>query len=472
MAQPQDNGVGAGENLTLTEQELFERLGWFTQIRWLMGVFALMMLLITWGVFDVHFRSDEGDGSLEPAADAILVIFLYNAVFTFLLHVVRQRGHIGSRTIVTIALGQIICDMLAICALAHFTGGVENYFLVLILLPLVIAAELLPKALAYTVAAGAAALVNAMAWGEQQGLIPHVGAVWSGGRQGALFPGLYTDALYVLQATGALTVMMLATVFVGSAIAGRLRRREDELEDAYRQLHRVDEAKGFFMRKAGHEMRAPLAAIHSILDAVTHDAGELSGEDRRLMDRAKRRTLGLMGLVKELRRYSWLRAPEGLVRAKAVCFEELVENAIELFRQQAEGQGLRLTCHVEPVYVHGSEEMLREVVTNLVSNAIQYTPAGGRIDVELTARSGRAVLRVADTGIGVSEEARQHLFEEFYRSPEAKQHFQDGTGLGLAIIQRIVTMHEGEIDVSSRPEGGTTFSVSLPLEKPQAPPPT
>ncbi|MHC4788137.1 MAG: ATP-binding protein [Planctomycetota bacterium] len=82
--------------------------------------------------------------------------------------------------------------------------------------------------------------------------------------------------------------------------------------------------------------------------------------------------------------------------------------------------------------------------------------------MELTLHDGQAVLSVADTGIGIGEQAREHLFEEFYRSPEAKEKFPDGAGLGLAITKRIVTMHDGAIDVTPRPEGGTIFSVYLP----------
>ncbi|HUS91548.1 MAG TPA: HAMP domain-containing sensor histidine kinase [Phycisphaerae bacterium] len=466
MAEATENPGPPQRKLTLTEQELLDRLGWFTRIRWLMGAFALLMLLVSWSILGVKFRSTDGTSSLALAANAILVIFLYNAVFTFLLHIFYQRGHITGRGIRGLALGQIVCDSLAVCALVHYTGGVENHFLILILLPLVIACELLPRGAAYLTALGAAVLVHALAWGEQQEIIPHVQVVLPSAAGVASQPeALYAQPLHVLHVTTALAAMMFATVFIASAISVRLRERERELETAYDRLHRIDEAKGFFMRKAGHELRAPLAAILSILDSITHQMALVPPEHARLMERAKRRTRVLMELVKELRRYSWLRSPEGLITPRPVALEELVENAEELFRQQAEGAGLLLTCHAEPVFVDGDEEMLREVVTNLVSNALQYTPAGGRIDVRLKADGDRVVLSVADTGIGISDAARKRLFEEFYRAPEAKRQFQDGTGLGLSITKSIIAMHHGRIDASSRPGGGTIFSVSLPARR-------
>jgi signal transduction histidine kinase len=455
----------ARDGLSLTDRELFDRLAWFIHIRWFMGLFALMLLLVAWSILGMRFRQGVEEPRLSPAADAVLVIFLYNALFTFLQHIVSARRRITRRVIIALALGQIACDSLAVCGLVHYTGGVENYFIILILLPLVIAAELLPAWMAYTAAFGAAALVHAMAYGELWGVLPHVSIV--SGAPGAAEPlaGLHTDVLYVAQVTGALTAMMFMIVFIGSSIASRLRDREAQLEDAYRQLSDVDEAKGLFMRQAGHEMRSPLAAMFSILDAISGSADNLSDDHRRLIDRAKRRIKALMELVKDLRHYSWLRSPAAAQEMRMVCLEEIVDAAVELFSPQAEAHDVSLTAAAQAALVRGDEEMLREAVTNLVTNAIQYTPRGGRVEIELAIEGTSAVLRVADTGIGISAPARRQLFQEFYRSPEAKKHFPDGTGLGLAITRRIVELHGGRIEVHSRPEGGTVFLVSLPLSR-------
>jgi signal transduction histidine kinase len=460
VSGPGDNST-AQDGLSLTERELFDRLAWFIHIRWFMGLLALMLLLVAWSILGVRFRQGAEEPRLSPAADAVLVIFLYNALFTFLQHIVSARRRITRPVIMALALGQIACDILAVCGLVHFTGGVENYFIILILLPLVIAAELLPVWLAYTAALAASALVHAMAYGELWGVLPHVSIVAGDPGAAGLLAGLHTDVLYVAQVTGALTAMMFMIVFIGSAIASRLRGREAQLEDAYRQLSDVDEAKGLFMRQAGHEMRSPLAAMFSILDAISGGADNLSDDHLRLIDRAKRRIRALMELVRDLRRYSWLRSPAAAQEMRMVCLEELVDAAVELFGPQAEARDVSLTAAAQPARVRGDEEMLREAVTNLVSNAIQYTPRGGRIEIDLAIEGTSAVLRVADTGIGVSDEARGQLFQEFYRSPEARKHFPDGTGLGLAITRRIVELHGGRIEVQSRPEGGTLFLIRL-----------
>ncbi len=455
------------DRLTLTERELFERLGWFTHIRWFMATGTLLLLSFSWYVLGVRFHAVGEPPSLSPAVYVTLLIFLYNALFTFLVRLVQARRQITRRIIVFLALGQIACDMMAVSVLVHHTGGVENYFIILVLLPMVIASELLPQALAYATAGAASLLIHGMAWGEYYGIFKHVHVDLSGGREGeSVVHGLHADWVYVLQMTTALTVMSFAMVFIASSISKRLRAREDELEAAYCRLRGAAEAKSLFMRRAGHEMRAPLAAIYSILDAVGQDpAAGLNDEHRRLFRRATRRCDALMELVNDLRRYSRLQAapPSGVARTP-LRLDELVAGTLELFRSQADEAGLTLDADLHEAPVAGDEEMLKQVVTNLVANAIQYTPAGGRIAVSLGAPDDRAVLEVRDTGIGIDPDTAERLFEEFYRSPEARQTFRDGTGLGLAICRRIVEMHGGTITAAPAPDAGSRFTVRLPRE--------
>ncbi|MFB3893877.1 MAG: sensor histidine kinase [Phycisphaerae bacterium] len=444
--------------LEITERELLYRLGWFTRVRWIMASAGLALLLVSWYGLGVRFRVGTAD-TMAPALAVIAAIFLYNIVFAILFGL--GAGRVARRKwIVRVALAQIACDLAAVCLLVHFTGGVENFFLLLVLLPVVIATELLPRPLAYVVALAAAAGVNALAWGEQQGLLSHVEIIWPAGPASRSF---HADALHVLALTTAMTATVFATAVIAASITGRLRRRERELERTYRMLREADEAKSFFMRKAGHEMRAPLAAIYSILDALGQVCTDMTPQHVMLVDRGRRRLQALMALVDDLRRYSRLRSPQTDMARGRVNLGELVAATVDLFRQQATDGRVTISCHVpSPVWVEGDEGLLGEMATNLVANAIQYTPAGGTIDVRLASENGLAALKVRDTGIGISDDAKARIFEEFYRSPEAKEVFPQGTGLGLAIVKRIVEMHNGRIEVNSRKGEGTEFTVSLP----------
>ena len=443
---------------TLTQQELLYRLAWFVRVRWAMAGLSLALLPGS-ALFGIRFFLRD-EPTLLPALIVVASIFAYNMAF-LLLHLKVTRGSPRNAHVRAMALGQIACDLLAVCLLVHFTGGVENFFLLLVLLPIVIATELLDRPWALAVAGAAAIGVHLLAWLELGGVIEHVRLFWPGRGTHLVF---HSDPWYVLEYTTAVTITIFITVAIASSITARLRHREEQLERAYELLRQADEHKSFFMRKAGHEMRAPLAAIFSILDALGEVCPNLPAEHVRLMDRGRQRLRALMAMVDDLRRYSRLRAQDQLLSPAAVALAELVTATVDLFRAQAKDAGIELSCRVEPVEATGDEELLRDLVTNLVANAIQYTPSGGRIEVTLTAPDGRAVLSVADTGIGVSAAAREHIFEDFYRAPEAKNAFPSGTGLGLASCKRNVDMHGGTIEVFARAGGGTEFRVAVPRE--------
>jgi len=313
-----------GQQLSLTDAELFYRLGWFTRFRWVMCSLGLLILLIAWYVLGVRFYAAGHAVPVTRAVTVILVVFLYNAAFTFLDHILHWRGTITRRMIVWLALVQLLCDMGALAALAHFTGGVENFFIILVLVPLVIATELLPRYLAYLTAAGAALLVNALAWGEQQGLIEHIHVVFPTGGV-----NLYSNPYYVLAVTASLTITIFAMVFVACSISGRLRAKEDQLERAHQALRASDEAKSFFMRKAGHELRAPLAAIYSILEAIAETCAGLSDRHCRLIRRTQKRTAALMEMVDELRTYTRIREPDEMLQVELVELDEVVRGTVE-----------------------------------------------------------------------------------------------------------------------------------------------
>jgi len=148
----------------------------------------------------------------------------------------------------------------------------------------------------------------------------------------------------------------------------------------------------------------------------------------------------------------------------------VVRQTIELLTAGAETKNLRLEFDIAPARVTAEKEELTEIATNLVSNAIRYTPDGGRVSVRLTSEGGFAVLEVTDTGIGIAPKDLPRVFDEFFRSTEAKNAVRHGTGIGLAIVKKIVQSLRGTIDVRSTPGEGSTFTVRLPLSTEPPPP--
>lgn len=283
--------------------------------------------------------------------------------------------------------------------------------------------------------------------------------------------GLHQEFFYVLTVTSIGTAALYVAVFMASSIAARLRARQGDLERAYHRLQAVDSEKSYFMRRAGHGLRSPLAAIQSLLRLISQGfAGEVDSRPRELITRAVGRTDELIALVNDLLRYSRLQAVTEPEARQHVSLEALLADTVAVLQPLADEKGLSLEVSAQPATVLGDPEDLGDLVANLVGNAIKYTPEGGEVRVRLWQEEEWVRFEVSDTGIGVPPEARQHIFEEFYRASNAKSVEPGGTGLGLAIVKRVVTVHGGQVGLTSTPGTGSTFRVRLPAsEQPTEP---
>ncbi|HUX02138.1 MAG: HAMP domain-containing sensor histidine kinase [Phycisphaerae bacterium] len=445
-------------DLTLTERELFDRLGWFVEVRWLAGLLALVFMALGWYAFQVRFAA-------LPAVCVILALFFYNAFFTLAARMLYQRRRIRKRWILGLAHAQITCDLLAVAALVHYIGGVENHFIILFVFPMVVASEFFSPKVAYGYATLGMILVNLIGWGEYlyyDTAHYRLEVLTAGGRAPLVSPGAGQHYVFVLQVCFVMTFAVYVTVFIANSIARRLRAREEELERAYGDLQSLEQTKSLFMRKTSHELRAPVGTLQSLLKAALRDL-PAEGNGRSLVERAVRRTENMLDLIDDLLRYSRLRTATVRERFEPVELAEIVRSAGELFRAQAEEKGVRFDIDAEAASVLGARDSLTDLVNNLVSNAIRYTPEGGRVQVEVGGEGGEALLVVSDTGIGIPPGDLEHIFDEFFRGEEAKKAVQHGTGLGMTIVQRVVEMHHGRIEVESEVGKGTAFRVHLPL---------
>lgn len=440
--------------LDLTDQELSYRLGWFIRLRWLAALGCLGMILLTRYVLRIHIP-------LPKLVGGILFLLLYNAFCTLVSKVMHLSQSSSRRHIILFANAQIALDLIGLTLLLHFAGGVENFFFVFYVFHMVIASELLSSRNAVLQATLAAVLFNAVAWLEALDVIPHVHL------ERIVPPNLYRDEFFVLEVCCVLTATLYITVYLASSISSRLRQREHEIEDANENLRSLDRQKSFFMRKVSHELRSPLGAVQSLLKVIlAGHRGPLAPEQARLIERADIRAGELIVLLDELLRYSRLRSAVRLESREPIALCGLTRKITDLFAPMCEEKKIELHTELNHALVEGDEEALEELVTNLVSNAVRYTPEGGTISVRTKRDGGRAELEVKDSGIGIEPNELPYVFEEFHRSPRAKKFARSGTGLGLAIVRRVTEMHGGQMGVQSTLGEGTTFTATLPALEP------
>ena len=237
---------------------------------------------------------------------------------------------------------------------------------------------------------------------------------------------------------------------------------------AYRALGQLDEMKSKFVLMVTHELRSPVSVIRSLLHTMTDGyVGTMTAEQQDIIIRALHRADFLQALIDDLLDLAAGKKELGIKEERgAVRLDEVIGQVVQRFETAARENHIALEYHASkdgPVTVNAGAEGLDRIFNNLLSNAIKYTPGGGRVVVRLNLEAGQARVEVSDTGIGIPEDSLDHLFEEFFRAPNAKAQVKEGTGLGLAITRDLVTRYGGQISAQSKLGQGTTFVVTLPL---------
>lgn len=239
------------------------------------------------------------------------------------------------------------------------------------------------------------------------------------------------------------------------------------------ELRQADLAKSDFISTISHELRTPLTSIVGYLEMLTEGfGGDLTQQQTSMLSVVERNSKRLMGLIDDVLTISRMESGSYRANFEPVPVASVVEAVEQSFLPQLSERMLHLEVEVEPNLgaVFGDHAQLERAMFNLVSNAIKFTPEGGKVG--LTAkRSGNTVqLSVSDTGVGIPLEEQHRLFSRFFRSSTAQEQAIQGTGLGLAIVKGIVERHGGSVKVESTLNVGTTVSMELPAAAPVAVP--
>jgi signal transduction histidine kinase len=233
------------------------------------------------------------------------------------------------------------------------------------------------------------------------------------------------------------------------------------------QERELDRLKDEFVASVSHELRTPLTSMMGFLEIVREGAaGELTGEQERFLGIVHRAAERLQRLVGDLLFVGRLDAGGlDLNLEPALPLGEIVADCVEAASPLARVREIDLAFQPDgDIRVHADRERLAQLVGNLISNGIKFTPPGGRVAVRVFTEDAHAVLEVEDTGIGIPPGEQERLFRRFVRSSTATQQAIPGTGLGLAIAKAIAEAHAGRISVTSEPGEGSCFRLELPLD--------
>src|SRR5215468_5457630 len=231
----------------------------------------------------------------------------------------------------------------------------------------------------------------------------------------------------------------------------------ERLEGSFHQINR-------FSADASHELRTPLTILQGELESMAQSRSNVPPEIRETIGSALEETQRLTKIVENLLAISRLEAGQARKQLERLNLAELARSTAEQMRLLAEEKHIHLDCNgSERVEVEADPARLKQVVVNLLDNAIKYTPEKGKVSVSVTKQDSRAVLEIADTGLGISPDDLPHIFDRFYRADKARSRQLGGTGLGLSIVRSICLAHNGQVRVASTEGQGSVFHVELPL---------
>ncbi len=230
-------------------------------------------------------------------------------------------------------------------------------------------------------------------------------------------------------------------------------------------LRRLENLRREFVANVSHELKTPLAAVKAYAETLRMGAVNDRENNLVFVQRIEEQADRLHQLIIDLLQIARVESGQQAFDMRDIELGAIIRDCVAEFDEAANGRGLELRIEpaAEPVYVHADEEGVRQIIGNLVDNAVKYTPVDGRVTVSWKATDGTARIEVRDTGIGIADEDQARIFERFYRVDKARSRELGGTGLGLSIVKHLTQAFGGRVDVLSQLGAGSTFGVELPL---------
>jgi signal transduction histidine kinase len=239
-----------------------------------------------------------------------------------------------------------------------------------------------------------------------------------------------------------------------------------ERKRAEERLKETMELKSQFILTVSHELRTPLTCIKEAVEVVLEGAaGQINDRQRHFLDIVKRNIERLAMLINDVLDFQRLESGRSKIDISENDIREVVKSVDETMAPAARQKGLNFAVELDgklPKTWFDSGKII-QVLTNLISNSIKFTPQGGSVTVSILRQGDELLMRVRDTGLGIPKEDLPKIFERFYRVPRPGKEIK-GTGLGLSIVRKIVDLHHGRIEVESEVDKGTTFTIYLPLD--------
>ena len=442
----------------------------FITIRWITILGIITATLVASRIFHIGFPTLAAYGTCAFVTLCNLALLYQSRSLEKM-----QTGVVIHRAR-TYGTAHLLLDLAAFTVLLHFTGGIENPFIFYFVLHIIGASIMFHYKIVYLLATTVIVMVMLLVGLEYAGAITHVNLA------GFAAPTLYKEGGYILAVLVVLATALFATAYMATSVSGELRKRQrevvqlsqrllekrtGELEQASKEVAKLEEARGRFLRFLGvtvHDLKAPLTAIQSYFWVMLGGlSGELTEKQRNMLERSSRRVKELLNLVSDLLDIPRIETGQIVQEMKDVSLGRVIKASIGELQDLAKEKKVKLKTELPQALpkIRGSSPRLQQVITNLIGNAINYT-SEGEVTIRVNERDSEIQVEVMDTGIGIPPEDLPRVFDDFFRASNVETK---GTGLGLSIAKRIVEAHGGGIwaeSPCSESNTGSKFTFTLP----------
>jgi len=428
---------------------------WLIRLRW----FAILGIFIAYYVAK-HFLLI----TIEELPVYIIIAFLIllNVLsFSFLKYLQKSQVRKSLKNVKRIINFQISTDLIVLTVLLHYSGGVENPFIIYYIFHMIIGSIMLSTKESFFQTSFALMLLGSMTFLEYSGIIKHFPL------QGFITSNMYNNLTY-LASTG---FIFISTSYFVVYITRNIIKQSEKHEAAYlkanAKLKQRDKVKNEYVMRITHDIKGHITAIQSCISVLNEKlTGPLNPQQEDFVSRAHKRIQTLNKFISDLLSITNKRLVLQSEK-KYFSLNNSLEEIIKMAENSAQEKNISIIKNIDTSVenIYGEPSSIEEVLSNLIQNAIKYSPAGKLVLINVKDKQENVLIEVIDNGVGIPEYEIPYIFNEFYRASNVKTNIKDGTGLGLAISKHIVEDHGGKIWVESIENFGTTFYLLLKKDK-------
>jgi len=427
---------------------------WLVNLRWI----AIFFVIVTNLIVDEFIQIPVQSFKIYILAIALL---MFNIFYYYLIK--NEKYLVGkslTKTIKLIINIQISIDLIILTLLLHYSGGVENPFIIVYIFHMILASIILSERESFMQTSLAILLTGLLTISEYFEIIPHFSLV------GFVDSHIYQNSIYLIF-TGIVFVFISYTVwYMTTYITRQLREHAKALSDANQKLKKQDKIKNEYVLRVTHDIKGHLATIHSSLGVLTMNIfGEVSAKHEEFIKRAYNRTIVLASFVRDLLNLTRMRMGD-TIDMDHFSIAESIQKIWPNLENNANAKLIELNKTIDNSInlIYGNKFSFEELISNLILNAIKYTPEKGKVNFKGVKQRKYFHFEVSDTGIGIPSDEKNKIFDEFYRAKNAKKHSSEGSGTGLSLVKIIVGRHGGKIWVEDNKGAGSTFKFTIPIK--------